>query len=174
MPASKDVVLRVYGDDPLAHRFADAEGTHAFSADRNPNTVVKISRDSAFTQKHLSIIGPDNSFLYLGPNNSGVGYALYGGNTTQFLMAHFRQPGKKEGSISKYWRALNGKDYKWKVYSEHKMECKDGNSLLATWEITPPAEEHFAVVTLKPSALPLITEVVTSLAVNRIAQAYSW
>lgn len=44
-------------------------------------------------------MGPENSFLYLGPNNTDVGYALYGGNSTKFLMSHFRQPGKKEGSM---------------------------------------------------------------------------
>jgi hypothetical protein len=68
-------------------------------AAKNPNTVVKISRDASFSHKHPSIIGPENSFLYLGPNNTGVGYANYGTNATQFLMTHFRQPGKKEGSM---------------------------------------------------------------------------
>lgn len=172
------VVLWVYGDDPMRHKLADVEGTHAFTVNvvsQSPNsmTVVKVSRDTDFAHKYPSILGPDNSFLHLGPNNRG-GYALYGGNTTQYPMANFRQTGKHKDSVTKYWLAMNGKTYKWELYSPHKMECKDDISLLASWETTPATEKHFAVVTLEPAALPLITEILTSLVVNRIAQANGW
>lgn len=96
---------------------------------------------------------------------------------------------------SRYFRCLNGKDYKWKIGS-HRMEvrplssyslavfpsqfflfsqCFDGRStILAIWEVSTPDQEHYARLIIKPNAMPLITEIVTALIVNRLALALSW
>jgi len=92
-------------------------------------------------------MGPDNAYLYLGPESSS-GYVVYGGNRTHIPMNFFLRPGKREGSLcvlqclesiatqnftvlnsffipnrSRYFRCQNGKDYKWKIGS-HRMEVR--------------------------------------------------
>lgn len=43
-------------------------------------------------------MGPDNSFLYFGPETS-IGFIMYGNNRTQIGMNFLLRPGKKEGSM---------------------------------------------------------------------------
>jgi len=43
-------------------------------------------------------MGPDNAYLYMGPESSS-GYVVYGGNRTHIPMNFFLRPGKREGSL---------------------------------------------------------------------------
>ncbi|KAF8967461.1 hypothetical protein BDZ97DRAFT_1903351 [Flammula alnicola] len=140
-----------WGDDPLRHHYVDNEGRPAFTI--NPNPVIRVTREAAWSQQHPSIMGPDNSYLYLGPEST-PGYVVYGGNTTHISMTFFLRPGKREGSLSRYFRCQNGKDYKWRL-------CVDD-------------QEHYARLIIKQSAMSLITEIVTSLILNRMAIALGW
>uniref|UniRef100_A0A8H7Y009 DUF6593 domain-containing protein n=1 Tax=Psilocybe cubensis TaxID=181762 RepID=A0A8H7Y009_PSICU len=172
MPGS--FVLYQYGDDPLSHRFVDTESRLAFtmSVARNPNPVIRLTRESTWSQLHPSIMGPDNSFFYFGPESSS-GYIVYGGGQIHIPMNYFLRPGKREGSLSRYFRCQNGKDYKWKIGS-HRMECVDGRTVLATWEVSQPDKDYHAILTIKPNAMALITEIATSLVLNRVALALGW
>jgi len=168
--------LRQYGDDPLKHHFIDHEGRAAFTIgeiDRNPNPLIRITREAAWSQQHPNIMGPDNAYLYLGPQSSS-GYVVYGGNRTHIAMNFFLRPGKREGSLSRYFRCQNGRDYKWKIGS-HRMECLDGRTTLATWEVSSPDQEYYAILTIKNNAgMALVTEILTSLTLNRMALAFGW
>jgi len=167
--------LLQYGDDPLSHRFIDLEGRPAFTiqeVSRNPNAVVRLTREAAWSQQHPSIMGPDNSYFYLGPEST-AGFIVYGSNQINIPMAYYLRPGKREGSLSRYFRGQNGKDYKWRIGS-HRMECLDGRTTLATWEVSPPDQEYYARLIIKPNAMSLVTEIVTTLILNRMALALSW
>jgi len=66
-------------------------------------------------------MGPDNSFYYLGPENR-PGYIIYGNNRTTIPMANLMKK-KTEGSSSRYFTTLGGKECKWKR-SPKKMEVR--------------------------------------------------
>lgn len=50
----------------------------------------------------------------------------------------------------------------------------DGRTTLAVWELSHPEDEFHARLTIKHSGLPLVTEIVTTLLLNRMSQALSW
>ncbi|PPQ94800.1 hypothetical protein CVT25_007437 [Psilocybe cyanescens] len=168
-------VLYQYGDDPLSHRFIDTENRLAFTMSvscrtcvaRNPNPVIRLTREAAWSQQHPSVMGPDNSFFYLGPESS-TGYIVYGGGRVHIPMNFFLRPGKRDGSLCQ-----NGRDYKWKIGS-HRMECLDGRTILATWEVSSPEKDYHATLVIKPNAMSLITEITTTLILNRMALALGW
>ena len=106
-----------------------------------PNLVIKLTREATWSQQHPSIMGPNNSYFYFGPDTSS-GYIMYGNNPTSHLMTHsIRQ--KREGSTyvqqthfppihpvtdvgpcrSRYFTSQNGKDYKWRV-TPRRMEVR--------------------------------------------------
>lgn len=53
-------------------------------------------------------------------------------------------------------------------------QCLDGNNLLATFQIAPPSVNYFARVIVQRAAMPIITEIMTSLELNRMALALPW
>ncbi|EAU82598.1 hypothetical protein CC1G_07880 [Coprinopsis cinerea okayama7 len=170
MPATT-YTLWQYGDEPMRHAYRDDNGLEAFTiaiVSQDPNKIVRITREAPWTEQHETIMGPANSFLYLGADDH-PGYVVYGNGTIHISMNFFLRPGKKENST-----AQNGKDYKWKIVNSHRMECVDGRTTLAIWEITSPTHEAFARLELHPSSLTFITEILTSLTLNRIAQAQGW
>ncbi|PPR06613.1 hypothetical protein CVT24_001720 [Panaeolus cyanescens] len=182
MSSSNTYTLLQYGDDPLRHHFIDTENRPAFSmlttksslnqVAQDPNLVLRLTRETAWSSQHPSIMGPDNSFFYLGPEST-AGYIIYGNNASNIPMNFFLRPGKREQSLSRYFRAQSGKDYKWRIGS-HRMECFDGRTVLATWEVSSPEHEYYARLHIKQNALPLITEIVTALILNRMALALGW
>ena len=46
--------------------------------------------------------------------------------------------------------------------------------MVALWETSQLADPFSAKLTLKPAALPIVTEIVTTLILNRIAQVSNW
>ncbi|KAF8180213.1 hypothetical protein BJ912DRAFT_634858 [Pholiota molesta] len=210
MSSSGPYTLIQWGDDPLRHHFIDHEGRMAFTVkevDRNPNIIIRVARETAWSQHYPSVLGPDNAYLYLGPEST-MGYVIYGNNPTNLAMHYFLRPGKQPQTISRYFRCQNGKDYKWKVTS-HRMEvrahssaavsfvfasvdyfpssalamadaphftlqCFDGRTSIAVWEVSPPREEYFAKLTITQKGMAIVTEVMTSLIINRMCQALGW
>ncbi|KAF4619583.1 hypothetical protein D9613_004771 [Agrocybe pediades] len=159
-----------YGDDPFRHRFVDHESRPAFTieeVDRTPNVILRLTRELEWSQQHPSIMGPDNSYFYMGPENA-PGYVVYGNGRINIGMPFFLRKGKRPEGLCQ-----NGRDYKWKIGS-HRMECMDGRNLLAVWEVSTPDKEYYAKLIIQPRAMPLITEIVTALIVNRIALALGW
>ncbi|KAL4076374.1 hypothetical protein V8B97DRAFT_1913442 [Scleroderma yunnanense] len=159
------------GSDPFSLHFEDLEGRPAFtvkSLTRDPNLVVKVTREALWSQQHPDIMGPENAFLYLGPGDSR-GYMVYGNGETVNMAHHLRQ--KKEGSPSRYFTTLTGKELKWKVTSQ-KMECIDNRSTVAVWE--QPEDGSSARLILKHSTLGYVTELVTTLILNRMALKLNW
>ncbi|KAG6844362.1 hypothetical protein H0H87_007543 [Tephrocybe sp. NHM501043] len=74
---------------------------------------------------------------------------------------------------SRYFTSQNGKDYKWRI-SPSRMELFDGRTTLAIWELSHPDDDFHARLTIKPPGLPVVTEIVTTLAMNRMAQELQW
>ncbi|KJA29552.1 hypothetical protein HYPSUDRAFT_31464 [Hypholoma sublateritium FD-334 SS-4] len=170
-----ECTLIQWGDDPLRHHYIDAAGRMACTVkevDRNPNPIIRVGRETAWAQLHPNVLGPDNAYLYLGPEST-AGFVIYGNNPVNLPMHYFLRPGKQPNSISRYFRCQNGRDYKWKV-SSHKMECYDGRTLLATWEVSPPREEYFARLVVRERGMSIITEILTSLIINRMSMALGW
>ena len=57
----------------------------------------------------------------------------------------------------------------------NSLQCVDSKGIvLATWELAQPGDEFQARLTVKYAALGIITEVVTTLTLNRIAQSLNW
>jgi hypothetical protein len=50
----------------------------------------------------------------------------------------------------------------------------DGRTCLAVWELSHPEDEFHARLTIKHSGLPFVTEILTTLTLNRMAQALLW
>jgi hypothetical protein len=42
------------------------------------------------------------------------------------------------------------------------------------WEVSPPDEENFGRLVLVHASLSMVTEILTSLTLNRMAQALGW
>lgn len=117
-------------------------------------------------------MGPDKSYIYLGPNNV-PGHVAYGNNGTEIRM-HYLLQQKREGSTSRYFMTQSGKSYKWRITSQ-RMECMDGRTTLAVWELNNhPRDEFCARLTIKASGLALVTEILTTLILNRISQRLAW
>jgi hypothetical protein len=54
-------------------------------------------------------------------------------------------------------------------------QCMDGRSTLAVWELNShPRDEFYARLTIKASGLALVTEILTTLILNRMSQWLSW
>lgn len=96
---------------------------------------------------------------------------------------------------SRYFVAQNGKEYKWKIAtqglevrpigallptvapsnSETLPQCIDSKgSTVAIWETSQLQDEFHARLTVRLSALAIITEIVTTLTLNRIASILNW
>ncbi|KAF8638097.1 hypothetical protein AX17_002458 [Amanita inopinata Kibby_2008] len=168
-------VLLQYGSNPFNMQMKDQEGRLACTVEevgRDPNPIIRLRREAEWAQQHPTIMGPDTAFYYLGPENR-PGYVIYGSNKTNIKMSQlFRQ--NREGSKSRYFTTLSGKDYKWRK-PEGRMECVDGRSTkLATWELSKPEEDHSAKLTIKANAMPIVTEILTTLVLNLMAQTIGW
>lgn len=171
--------LLQYGDDPFAHVFADPYNNLAFTISRvaagDPNRIIRLRREEAWSSLHSQLIqGPDKSHFFFGAEDR-VGVIEYGNNGIRIPMEYYLRPGKKETPPSKYFRSQTGASYKWKILSTHKMECQDSkHATIAVWEVSPPEEENFGRLILRPFALSMVTEILTTLTLNRMAQALGW
>ncbi|TCD64235.1 hypothetical protein EIP91_004337 [Steccherinum ochraceum] len=184
-------VLLQYGEDFRNMRFEDLEGRMAFSlrtVEETPNLILRLTRESLWASQHPSVMGPTSSFFYFGPSRT-QGYLGYGNSPTQ-PMANFRRQ-KSGSSTSRYFSAQNGVEYKWRL-SPHRLEhpptfnrvfvqlksfrqCVDNKgAALATWEIAQPGDEFHGRLTIKHAALSMITELLTTLTLNRIALSLNW
>jgi hypothetical protein len=109
-----DFVLWQSISDPFATRFDDSQGMLAFTIrdmGSNPNLIIRITREPQWSQQHPNIMGPSNSYLYFGPNNS-PGQLMYGNGPVNHMHTALRQ--HREGSTSRYFTAQNTKHYKWR------------------------------------------------------------
>lgn len=171
---SGQYALLQFGDDPFNNVFEDLEGRSAFTvtaAAFTPNAIIKVTREADWSQQHPSIMGPVNSYLYFGPDNA-PGYIIYGNNRNNIPMHYFIRQ-RREGSTSRYFTSQSGRDYKWRI-SPTRMELFDGRTSMAVWELSHPEDEFHARLTIKAPGLPIVTEVVTTLALNRMAQQLGW
>jgi len=157
------------------HRWTDDANNLAFSvseADNTPNLVVKLHREPKWAQLHPAVLGPERSYFFLGPHRT-PGYICYGNNQTNHgMMEKFRKQ-KREGSSSRYFTTQSGRDYKWKI-SPTRMECVDGWTTLAIYEVSHHEAEYHGKITLRSGALALATEIMTSLVLNKMAGDLGW
>jgi hypothetical protein len=54
------------------------------------------------------------------------------------------------------------------------LQCIDGRTTLALWELSDPDDEHSAKLTIKPAGMSIITEILTTLTLNLMAQTMGW
>ena len=78
---------------PIAHQ--PISWHKQVDADYQPNLVIQITRESQWSQQHPSIMGPDKSFFYFGPQTQ-AGYVVYGNGPSIAMKSLIRQ--KKDGS----------------------------------------------------------------------------
>ncbi|THU91044.1 hypothetical protein K435DRAFT_820965 [Dendrothele bispora CBS 962.96] len=186
--AQTTYTLLQFGSDPFNNRYEDQEGRPAFTlyASQAPNLVIRLSRESNWAQQIAYVMGPDNSYFYFGPGNT-AGYIMYGNNHITLPMSHLSRQ-QREGSTSRYFTAQSGRHYKWRI-TPQRMEvrcicckghdgltlCMDGRNCICVWEvISSPENEYDARVTFKPAALALVTEIMTTLILNRMYLALGW
>ncbi|KAI0340828.1 hypothetical protein BDW22DRAFT_1359663 [Trametopsis cervina] len=136
-----------------------------------PNLLLKLVREAPWAQQHPDIMGPVSSFFYFGPSRTPGNLAY--GNTSTHPMANDIRPSKRD-SNTRYFLTQSGKEYKWKV-SPTRYECYDHKNVqVAVWEVVQGGESFNARLTLKQAALPVVTEIVTTLTLNRISQVLNW
>ncbi|KAK6974511.1 hypothetical protein R3P38DRAFT_596257 [Favolaschia claudopus] len=181
-------VLHQYGADAFNARYQDQDGRAAFSvspASHNPNLIVKLSREALWSQHHPGTMGPDAAYFYFGPSRPSYssvygagtptptpGFIVYGNNRNSIPMGHLRRQ-NREGSPSRYFTAQSGRDYKWKITAQ-RMELTDGRTTLAIWELSQPHEPFDARITIKQAGLALVTEIMTTLTINRMSENLGW
>ncbi|KIP10366.1 hypothetical protein PHLGIDRAFT_11315 [Phlebiopsis gigantea 11061_1 CR5-6] len=167
-------LLLQYGNDAWATRFEDLEGRLAFTispVDERPNLVLKLAREAPWAQQHPDIMGPSSSFFYFGPSRS-PGNMAYGNSATQAMVNSIRKP--KEGSPLRYFVTPKGLEFKWKVAAD-RLECFDNKgTVIAVWEMGEMRDPFSARLTIKHAGLSVATELLTTLTLNRIAQAFQW
>ncbi|KAJ7168043.1 hypothetical protein C8R46DRAFT_1094764 [Mycena filopes] len=200
---SDTYVLLQYGADAFNARFQDLEGRDAFvvaPASHNPNLIVKLSRDPAWSQHHPGTMGPDAAYFYFGPSRPSYsssyaspsssqsysnygggggavptptpGFVVYGNNRHSIPMGALRRR-SREGSQSRYFTAQSGREYKWRI-SPQRMELADGRTTLAIWELSAPGDAFDARVEIKHAGLAIVTEIMATLSVNRMGGALGW
>ncbi|KAJ6562738.1 hypothetical protein DFH09DRAFT_920687 [Mycena vulgaris] len=196
-------VLLQYGSDAFNARFQDLEGRAAFTvyqASHNPNLIVKLAREAVWSQHHPGTMGPDAAYFYFGPSvpsyssvygagtpTPSPGYIMYGNNRHSIPMGYMRRQ-NREGSLSRYFTAQSGKEYKWRI-TPQRMEVRpfaafqtskpsfslaEGRTILAVWELSAPSDAHDARLTIKHAGLAIVTEIMTTLTINRMSQALGW
>ncbi|CCM05536.1 uncharacterized protein FIBRA_07762 [Fibroporia radiculosa] len=169
--------LLQYSVDPWNARFEDIESRLAFTVtmvEEDPNLIMRLTREKPWAEQNADkIMGPSNSYFYFGPSRT-PGYLVYGNSPQQSMVDAWRQ--KKENSTSRYFTAQNGKEYKWRGRdAPRRFECCDSKGLtVALWEISQLEDEFHARLTVQHSALAIITELVTTLTLNRIALILNW
>ncbi|KAJ7508842.1 hypothetical protein B0H11DRAFT_1791665 [Mycena galericulata] len=173
-------------------------------ASHNPNLIVKLSREAVWSQHHPGTMGPDAAYFYFGPSVASYssvygagtptpspGYIMYGNNRNSIPMGYMRRQ-NREGSPSRYFTAQSGRDYKWKI-TPQRMEVSalrhaartraasrgaskltDGRSILAVWELSAPTDEYDARLTIKQAGLAIVTEIMTTLTINRMSESLGW
>ncbi|PFH46568.1 hypothetical protein AMATHDRAFT_50958 [Amanita thiersii Skay4041] len=164
-------VLLQYGDDPFDMKLMDLEGRVACTVARINHffiSAVRLTREASWAQQHPKITGPDYSYFYLGPDNS-PGYITYGNGAIHIPMSFYL----REGSASRYFRSLSGKDYKWRK-SPTGMECIDNERIIAIWEISHSDDDHFAKLTISADGMLIVTEILTTLTLNLMAKVLDW
>ncbi|PCH40747.1 hypothetical protein WOLCODRAFT_88793 [Wolfiporia cocos MD-104 SS10] len=160
-----------FSADPWNARFEDAEKLQAFKVEEDPNLIMRITREASWAQRNPQVMGPSNSYFYFGPSRV-QGYLVYGNSPPQSMRNARRQ--KRENSTSRYFTAQNGKEFKWRV-TPQRLECIDSKGgTVALWETSQLRDEFHARLTVKQSALAIITELVTTLTLNRIALSLNW
>lgn len=50
----------------------------------------------------------------------------------------------------------------------------DNGKTLAVWEVSSPDKEYYAKLTIFPKAMPLVTELMTTLILNQMALGLTW
>ena len=62
-----------------------------------------------------------------------------------------------------------------KLFLSSISQCYNGRTLIATYEpVTSPDKKATARLTIKHPGLPICTEIVTALLLNRMALAFGW
>jgi len=171
---SDSYILLECGREPYSTSFQDLDGRLAFTisdVEQNPNLLVRLMREPQWSQQHPDIMGPNTCFMYFGPGKSS-GYLIYGNGPNQPMNSSVRQ--KKGVANSRYFTAQNGKELKWKI-ADGRMECYNGRNIIATYEgFTSADKKATARLTIKQPGLPICTEIVTALLLNRMALAFGW
>ncbi|KAF9653414.1 hypothetical protein BDM02DRAFT_3108050 [Thelephora ganbajun] len=171
---SESYVLLEVGSQPYFTTFQDLDGRLAFSindVEQKPNLLVRLMREPQWSQQHPEIMGPSTSFMYFGPGKSS-GYLIYGNGPNQPMNSSVRQ--KKGVANTRYFTAQNGKELKWKII-DGRMECYNGRTVIATYEsVTSADKKTTAKLTIRQPGLPICTEIVTALLLNRMALAFGW
>ncbi|TDL30062.1 hypothetical protein BD410DRAFT_780588 [Rickenella mellea] len=163
-----------FGSDPFSFKFEDYEHRPAFTVEKvakDPNLIVKISRRDEWALQHPGIMGPRNAYLYFGPSNC-PGQLAYG-NSEPTAMSLYLQK-KKGSSNSRYFFAQSGREFKWKILSQRRMECHDARNLIAVWEVVEADAGYTAQITLSNAGLGLVTEVLTTLTLNLMSRQLYW
>ena len=58
--------------------------------------------------------------------------------------------------------------------SDLAYQCVDGRTTVATWERSQPEDVFNAQLTIKHAGLGIVTEILTTLTLNRMSMALSW
>ena len=54
------------------------------------------------------------------------------------------------------------------------IQLADGRSTLAVWELSAPTDEFDARLTIKHAGLAIVTEIMTTLTINRMSESLGW
>ncbi|KAL9713212.1 hypothetical protein Ac2012v2_004453 [Leucoagaricus gongylophorus] len=88
--SSAPLILYQHGVNMLHHQWIDETGNVAFTvseASNSPTLLIKLHREPEWAQLHQSILGPEKSWFYLGPNKQ-PGFVSEVGQAAPLALLH--------------------------------------------------------------------------------------
>jgi hypothetical protein len=153
-----------------------------------------VNREKGWAQQHASDIkGSSSAFLYFDHARRPAHVAFGAGERQR--AADWLRPARKDARVRAFTSQSIGEfggEYKWRACSSEKLEvwpvfCTScgqpserlpqllkGSAVIATWERKLDVDGNDAQLTLKHAALPIITDVLATLTLNRMRLELGW
>ncbi|EJD35327.1 hypothetical protein AURDEDRAFT_117398 [Auricularia subglabra TFB-10046 SS5] len=144
--------------------------THIF---RNPD-LSRVRREEAWENLKPGVHGPRDAVLEWGPNVT-LGNVAFGTRPRGPMAALIvkKRDASRAGKVSRYF-SIQGVECKWKIDGD-RWECVDAsNRPLAEWVRDHSRPNYYGRLIVHKAGYLVITEIVATLVLNRIATIKNW
>ncbi|KZV93067.1 hypothetical protein EXIGLDRAFT_717606 [Exidia glandulosa HHB12029] len=141
----------------------------------NPD-ISRVRREDAWAGLKPDVSGPRDALLEWGPGQT-LGSIAFGSRPrgTMASWINKKRDASRVGKVSRYF-SIQGSEYKWKIDSE-RWECVDsaGRSLAVWTRVQDNAMPNYhGKLVVHDAGYLVITEIVATLVLNRIAAVKGW
>ncbi|KAF7968019.1 hypothetical protein HWV62_32192, partial [Athelia sp. TMB] len=135
------------------------------------NAVIRLLREAPWEEQHSEIQGPQAAVYYFGPDK-GPGYVMFG-NAPKITMVDMMLHKKDSSTVIDQFPLLQVTERQG-MQVEIIASAYGGRTTLALWELSEPEDIFHARLTIQPAGLPIVTEIVTTLTLNRMVATLDW